>query len=156
MKTHLPAIKIVASLLLILSFFLPMSSCSYTVPIDADTPGSAMETRIVINYAREYVDLTEVGGWLNILAFFWPFPLFLLQWRYGTRKHSWLLAVAGTLLSILSAVAVYTWADIGTPLVGAWVGGGAAVALFTIYVIELTAFLRGRLSGKWKKEIRDR
>jgi hypothetical protein len=125
-----------------------MSSCSYTVPIDKDAGDPGTETRTSIMYAREYIDLNEAGAWLNILAFTWPILLLGLQWRFSGRKYSYLFTGSGVLLSVFSAVVVYTWADIGTPLIGAWAGGGAAVALFTIYVIELKAFLRGRLSGK--------
>ncbi len=152
MQKNYQVFKIVAACLLLSSFFLPMSSCSYTVPIDADSSDSALETRTVINYAREYVDLKEVGGWLNILAFFWPLPLILLQWLPVGRKSSLVLIWCGLFLSVLSAVAVYTWADIGKPLIGAWVGGGAAIALFIMYVTELIGYFRGRWNGKWKME----
>lgn len=159
MKNHIQLIKLFAAVLLLLSFFLPMSSCSYTVPINAD-PGETypdgseipIETRTTLNYAREYIDLSEFGAWLNILAFFWPFPLILLQWRLAGKKHSVLLIWCGLCLSVLSAVAVYSWADIGTPLIGAWIGGGAAIALFIMYVTELVRYLRERWSGKWKVE----
>ena len=155
MKNYLQIIKTVAACLLLLSFFLPMSSCSYTVPIDVE-PGETYpdgskiptETRTVINYAREYVDLKEVGGWLNILAFTWPIPLIGLQWRFSGRKYSYLLTGSGVLLSVFSAAVVYTWADIGTPMVGAWVGGGGAVALIAIYFVELVQVRRERAHNK--------
>ena len=145
------ALKILAACLLLLSFFLPMSSCSYTVPIElgvgegaSDTGNVPSETRTSIMYAREYADLDEIGGWLNILAFFWPFPLLLLQWRFSGRKYSYLLTGSGVFLAAFSAAVVYTWADIGNPLVGAYVGGGAAIALFVLYVNELVQFFRKR------------
>jgi len=144
-----PVIKIVAACLLLISFFLPMSSCSYTVPIDV-VPGETYsdgskiptETRTVINYAREYLDMSEIGAWLNILAFIWPILLIGVQWRFSGRKYSYLLTGSGILLSVFSAVVVYTWADIGTPLIGAYVGGGAVVVLFVSYVWELIHFFR--------------
>ena len=138
------AIKLLATCLLLLSFFLPMSSCSYTVPIDRDAADPNTETRTSIIYAREYVDLDEIGGWLNILAFFWPFPLLLLQWRFSGRKYSYLLTGSGVFLAAFSAAVVYTWADIGKPLIGAYVGGGAAVVLFGSYVGELVGYFRKR------------
>ena len=151
MKNYFRVIKILAGCLLLLSFFLPMSSCSYTVPIDV-VPGETYpdgreiptETRTVINYAREYMDLKETGGWLNILAFTWPILLIGLQWRFSGRKYSWLFTGSGVLLSVFSAVVVYTWADIGTPLIGAWVGGGAVLALFVLYLVELVQIFRNR------------
>jgi hypothetical protein len=144
MKGYYPAIKLLAACLLLLSFFLPMSSCSYTVPIDRDAADPNTETRISIMYAREYVDLDEIGGWLNILAFFWPIPLLLLQWRFSGRKYSYLLTGSGVFLAAFSAVVVYTWADIGKPLIGAYVGGGAAIALFAVYTTELIQYFRKR------------
>jgi hypothetical protein len=151
MKNYLQVIKIAAASLLLISFFLPMSSCSYTVPIDVDpnetlSDGSKIptETRTTIMYAREYNDLKEIGAWLNILAFTWPILLIGLQWRYSGSKHSYLFQGLGVLLSIFSAVAVYTWADIGKPLIGAYVGGGSAVLLFALYVGELIHFFRER------------
>ncbi|MDF1526025.1 MAG: hypothetical protein P1S59_07135 [bacterium] len=39
------------------------------MPIDRDAADPNTETRTSIMYAREYVDLDEIGGWLNILAF---------------------------------------------------------------------------------------
>ena len=151
MKNYLQKIKIVAACLLLLSFFLPMSSCSYTVPMDLDANEAAVdetsparETRYVYNYPREYLDLHEVGGWLNILSFFWPVPILLLQWKYSGRRYSVLLSWSGLLLSVLSAAAVYTWADIGKPMIGAYIGGGAAVALFVLYLVELVQVFRKR------------
>ena len=138
------AFKILAACMLILAFFLPMSSCSYTVPIDRDAGDPGTETRTSIMYAREYVDLDEIGGWLNILAFTWPFLLLLLQWRFSGKKYSWLLSGSGVLLAVFSVAAVYTWADIGKPLIGAYVGGGAAIALFAVYTTELILYFRKR------------
>ena len=150
MQKNYQIFKIVAACLLLLAFFLPMSSCSYTVPLEMNleeaAPGTAgvkTETRTAIVYAREYVDPGEVGAWLNLLAFFWPLPLILLQWRSEGKKYSLVLIWSGLFLSVLSAVAVYTWADVGTPLLGAWVGGGAAIALFIMYVTELVGYFRG-------------
>jgi hypothetical protein len=156
MGNHYQVIKIIAAVLLLLAFFLPMSSCSYNVTIDSDGAETRTEKRVVINYAREYVDLGEVGAWLNILAFTWPFPLLFLQWRYRGRKYSVLLTWTGLFLSLMSAVAVYTWADIGTPLIGAYVGGGATLLLFGSYAAELMGYIRWRPGGKWKNTERDR
>jgi hypothetical protein len=152
MKGYYPAIKLLAACLLLLSFFLPMSSCSYTVPIDRDAADPNTETRTSIMYAREYVDLDEIGGWLNILAFFWPFPLLLLQWRFSGRKYSYLLTGSGVFLAAFSTAVVYTWADIGKPLIGAYMGGGAVLLLFGVYAAELVQFFRKRSSGTWKVE----
>ena len=134
------AFKVLAACMLILAFFLPMSSCSYTVPINKDAGDPGTETRTSIMYAREYVDLDEIGGWLNILAFTWPFLLLLLQWRFSGKKYSWLLSGSGVLLAVFSVTAVYTWADIGKPLIGAYVGGGGAIALFVIYMVEMIPY----------------
>ena len=144
MGNHYQAIKIAAAVLLLLAFFLPMSSCSYTVNIDSGSTEARTEKRVVINYASEYVDLGEGGAWLNILAFTWPFPLLFLQWRYNGRKYSVLLIWTGLLLSVVSAVVVYAWADIGTPLVGAYAGGGAALTLFAAHAAELARYFRKR------------
>jgi len=144
MKNPNQIIKIVAACMLLVAFFLPMSSCSYTVPIDRDVGDPGTETRITIMYAREYIDLDEIGGWLNILAFTWPLLLLFLQWRFAGSKYSYLLTGSGILLSVFSGIAVYTWADIGKPLIGAYVGGGAAILLFGTYVVELVRFFRKR------------
>ena len=152
MKTQYQFIKFFASALLLISFFLPMSSCSYTVPINEDASVPGVETRTTIMYAREYLEFDEYGAWLNLLAFTWPVLLLPLQWQFRGRKYAWLLTGGGIPLSILSCAAVYTWADIGKPLVGAYVGGGAAIALFILYAAELTEYIRGRWSGKAKGE----
>ena len=144
MQKNYQIAKIVAACLLLLSFFLPMSSCSYTVPIDRDAADPNTETRTSIMYAREYVDLDEIGAWLNILAFFWPFPLLLLQWRFSGKKYSYLLTGSGVFLAAFSTAVVYAWADIGKPLIGAYVGGGAAIALFAVYTNELIQYFRMR------------
>ena len=148
---YMKIIKLVGVGILLLSFFLPMSSCSYTVPIDlvineSDPASSDVpeETRTTIMYAREYVDLGEIGAWLNILAFTWPLLLILLHWRFAGRKYSWLIICSGVLLSVFSAGVVYAWADIGKPLIGAYVGGGAAVVLFAVYVGELVEYFKKR------------
>lgn len=142
MKNYFQLIKIAAACLLLLSFFLPMSSCSYTVPIDKKAGDPGTETRTSIMYAREYTNMDEVGGWLNILAFTWPILLIGLQWRFSDRKYSYLFTGSGVLLAVFSAVVVYTWADIGTPLLGAYVGGGAAGVLLMIYLVELFQYIR--------------
>ena len=151
MKNYYQAVKILAACALLLSFFLPMSSCSYTVPVELGVDEGASgtgkvptETRISIMYAREYVDLDEIGGWLNILSFCWTIPLFVLQWRFSGKKYSYLLTGSGVFLAAFSAAVVYAWADIGKPLIGAYVGGGAALALFGSYIAELVRYFRKR------------
>ena len=147
----LSAIKIIAALLLLLSFFLPMSSCSYNVPLEWGVDGSpadagtvTTETRTTIMYAREYIEPGEIGAWLNLLAFTWAFPLLGLQWRFTPGRYSWLFSGSGVLLAVFSAAVIYAWADIGRPLIGAYVGGVAAVALFVLYLIELGQVLKKR------------
>jgi hypothetical protein len=149
MKKHWKIMKYAAAGMLLLSFFLPMSSCSYTVPLDLsvkDAPSGAAErpseTRAVVNYARKYVDFSEAGAWLNLLAFTWPIPVLFLQWRYQKRKYSFLLSGSGVLLSCLSMVVIYTWADLGRPLVGAYAGGSASLVLLVVYGVELMRFFR--------------
>jgi len=149
MRRYRQIIRIVAAVALLLSFFLPMSSCSYTVPIDVD-PGETLpdgskihtETRTVINYAREYLDLDEIGAWLNMLAFFWPIGLLLLQRRFSGKKYPFLFSGSGVLLSVFSMAVIYTWADLGKPLVGAYLGGSAALVLFAVYTVELVQYFR--------------
>jgi hypothetical protein len=149
MNKYMNIIRIVASGILLLSFFLPMSSCSYTVPIElgideppSDTTEIPTETRTTIIYASEYLDPDEIGAWLNLLAFTWPILFILLQWKFSGRKYSFLFSGSGVFLSIFSAVVIYTWADLGKPLIGAYVGGSAAIALFAIYLSELIQYLR--------------
>lgn len=139
---------------MLFSFFLPMTSCSYTVPLEMNVeeaaPGSAgvtTETRTTIIYAREFVDPGEVGAWLNMLSFTWPFFLIFLQWKSSGKRIFLLLSWTGVLLSVLSAVVIYSWADIGEPLIGAYVGGGAVLLLFTVYVLELVQQIRGASEG---------
>ena len=145
MKNCFQVIKIVAACILLLSFFLPMSSCSYTVPIDKDAGDPGTETRTSIMYAREYTDLNEIGAFLNILAFTWPILLIGLQWRFSGKKYSYLFTGSGVLLAVFSTMVVYTWADIGTPLIGAYMGGGAALALFVLYLVEFIQIFRTRM-----------
>jgi hypothetical protein len=151
MKNPFQIAKFAAACLLLLSFFLPMSSCSYDVPLElglegppADAVKISTETRTTILYPREYVEPGEIGAWLNLLAFTWPFLLFFPQWKFSGRRYSLLFTWAGLLLSVFSAFAIYAWADIGKPLLGAYTGGGAAVALFMLYLTELVQIF-------WKK-----
>jgi hypothetical protein len=151
MKNYLQAIKILAACLLLLSFFLPMSSCSYSVPIElgvderAPGPGNVhTETRTTIIYAREFTDPEDIGTWLNMLAFIWPLLLIFLQWKFSGRQASSLIPWAGVLLAVFSAVVIYTWADFGKPLIGAYVGGSAVLALFAMYTAELIYRFRER------------
>jgi hypothetical protein len=151
MKKHLKKFKFTAAFLLLVSFFLPMSSCSYTVPLE---PGvnesgpvsgkSATERRTVIMYAREYIDFREPGSWLNLLSFTWPLLVITLQFRYNGKRALLLLPSTGMLLSVLSAAVIYAWADVGKPLIGAYVGWCAALALFVIYLAELAAGVKGK------------
>jgi hypothetical protein len=49
---------------------------------------------------------------------------------------------------VFSAAAVYTWADIGKPLIGAYVGGGAAVLLLAVYSAELVRDFKKWQAGR--------
>ena len=68
--------------------------------------------------------------------------LILLHWKFSGKKYSILFSGSGVFLSVFSAVVIYTWADLGKPLIGAYVGGSAAIALFAIYLSELIQYLR--------------
>ena len=146
MKRFLQKCKITAAALLLVSYFLPISSCSYTVPLDlgaaeqgAGPEQTAVEEKRVIFYPRAYLDPKEPASWLNFLGFTWPIFLLVLQWKSRGRRASWLLPSAGVLLSLLSAAVIYAWAGAGKPLIGAWVGWCASATLFAGFLAELTS-----------------
>ena len=144
MRKPLPFIKAAAACLLMISFFLPISSCSYTVPLELGMEGKGpgngggpAEERTVVFSPREYTDLSEAGSWLNLLGFFWPLLVLGFQAGFRGRRSRLLLPSAGVALSILTGAVVYTWASVGKPLIGAYLGAGAALVLLGVYLSEL-------------------
>lgn len=149
-------LKYLAALALLVSFFLPMSSCSYTVPLEMggegavpESGGPRTETRTVTMYAREFIDFREPGSWFNVLSFLWPMFVIPLQLRFRGPRARILLPTTGASFAVVSAVVIYLWADVGKPLIGAYVGGCAAAGLLVAYLMELVeAFRKGKDSKR--------
>ena len=157
MKNQREKLKYLAAFVLLVSFFLPMSSCSYTVPLELGTDGTPpgakkvkTETRTVTIYAMEYIDPHEPGSWLNLFSFLWPILVIALQYKLRGKRARILLASSGAILSAVSAAVIYVWADIGKPLIGAYVGWCAALGLFVIYLSELVEGIKGKESLKFE------
>ncbi len=95
--------------------------------------------------ASEYLELGEVGSWINLLAFTWPFFLVGLQLKYRGGPAKILFPSVGVLFSLMSAAVIGAWAvGVGKPLIGAWAGWLASAALFVVFLAEL-------MDGKMRK-----
>ena len=150
-------IKIAAAALLLVAFFSPISSCTYTVPLDpgaqgngAAPDGARVEEKAVTFRASEYLHLKEAASWLNLLAFTWPFLLVGLQLKWSGPRAAIILPSAGVLLSLMSAAVVTAWAGAGKPLIGAWAGWLASASLLAVFLVELAGGMKkgsGHVSG---------
>ena len=152
MGKDLLLLKVIAGVLLLVSFFLPMSGCTYTTPVFKD-PDSAdvvvTGVRTNIHYANDGLSLASPTDWSITIPFIWPFIMVGIQMKWSGRKMSWLAPLAGVVMAGLSGSVIYFFVSMGEPLIGAWLGAGAVALLLAIHMAELyRRFVRRGEFGK--------
>jgi hypothetical protein len=145
-------IKAVAAVLLLTSFFMPLSSCRYELAKDAfvRNPAGEREKPVLVkrkepdvSYAYELLDIDDYEAWLIVLAFTWPIPLLLYE-RFGRRssvRRS--LIFLGLLLCIGSGYMVWAITFAEDLLYGAYVAFAALVCFFAASLLEAYFIIRG-------------
>jgi hypothetical protein len=152
---HSPAqwIKLVASLLLVVAFLLPISRCAQEAPRRGDgafraaaaAPGSPKVFRYY--YAWTDIQSTQPWGWLFLLVFFWP-AAFLAHERFGRSE-----AAKRVLLWMEPALAVACgyWLYLRTFLRDLWVGGYLAYLGLALILVASVAQIGAQARSRMKR-----
>jgi hypothetical protein len=149
---NIARIKLAAAAVLLACLALPEYTCSKYVGPDGQvvsagpggvplTPYREIRER---HYPLESFSARDVGSWLTLLVFTWPWPVLIYFWR-GTHAGvlRWLVWLAEPLLAAGSAYAVWTASSLGTRAAGAYL----AMAANTVYLCAWVAELRTKRPG---------
>jgi hypothetical protein len=133
--------KIIGAFLIVMSLFLPMTSCTSGRP-DAATATTVSETRPEITYhwAWSGSQWSEPGSYVILLAFVWPAAAVLLARRVRARGAILLaesVALSGTIY-VLHALTTF-----GDPEIGLFVAGAGVASYALGWLIETARRARG-------------
>jgi hypothetical protein len=148
---NIARIKLAAAVVLLACLALPEYTCSKYVGPDGQvvsagpegvptTPYREIRER---HYPLESFSVRDVGSWLTLLVFTWPWPV-LIYFRRGThggalRRLVWL---AEPLLSAGSAYAVWAASSLGTRAAGAYLAMAANAVYLCAWLADLRASAR--------------
>jgi len=147
---NIARIKLAAAAVLLACLALPEYTCSRYVGPDGRAvsagPGGVPATpyREVQekHYPLESFSVREIGSWLALLVFVWPWPV-LAYWFRGTRGSlKRLIWMTEPLLSIGSGYVVWSVSSLGTRAAGAYLALAANAAYLGAWVAELRKSLR--------------
>ena len=140
--------KLIATILLLASFFMPLSSCGVKLagPLELGTeeqPRLRLVERDepVVSYAYELFQIDDYESWLFPLAFVWPIPLLLYQ-RFGRPKVKGVLTFLGLLLCVGSVFMLVIVVFFEEPLYGVYVALVAIVSYFLASIVEAYLIVR--------------
>jgi len=147
-------IKLVASILLVMAFLLPLSRCAQEAPLKGDgafraaPPAADQPKAYRYYYSWTDLDSTQPWGWFFLLVFFWP-AVFLAYERFGRgdgakRVILWMEPAL--------ALACGYWLYLRTFLRELWVGGYMAYLGFALILVasvgQIWAQVRSRMKGR--------
>lgn len=142
-------IKRIAAIVILVSFFLPLTQCqNFMVPVSELPPEQlevakeATNSEYQINMAKSF-EVRNLGSWLLLLAFLWPLLLTLLQEKTKNNVLKALVIIA----PIFCAITIYYIGQIlilGRPLYGGYIWFSAMGAFTVICVIEVIQLIRSK------------
>jgi hypothetical protein len=144
---NLARIKLAAAIVLLACLALPEYTCSKYVGPDGQTLSAGPEGVPTTpyrevrekHYPLESFSVREVGSWIALLTFVWPWPVL----AYGWRRAEWRAAHAGLtrvvwvaepLLAIGSGWVVWEASSVGTRAVGAYLAMAADAVYLSAWV----------------------
>ena len=145
-------LKIISGILLLATFFMPIASCTRSVPhpsqeelYEQKLNGQNVTIEIVkigkteLYYPNKAFRINNLDSWKEILGFVWPLPLIGLQILLRKKARVLILSFLGLGLSLWSMIVIFV--DIAMFRKLLWPGylAGAAVGcLFLLYLVEVT------------------
>lgn len=143
-------IKLTAAAVLLACLTLPEYTCTKYVGPDGkevsagseDRPTTAYREIQEKHYPLESFSVREIGSWLTLLAFVWPWPILVYwfrdtQWRVANRGLTRLVSLAEPLLSVGSGYVVWATSSLGTRAFGAYLALAANAAYLGAWVAEV-------------------
>lgn len=138
-------VKYICALLLLISLFLPFSSCNEKL-----APGALSENKIDpqksilierepprIRYVYKQLDFDRFDDLLVLLAFIWPVILTIVQQVFNRRIYKYILIILALILSFGSAYEIWSITFFEEPLYGAYIAISSVICYFLITSIEL-------------------
>jgi len=164
-RIKLARIKLAAAGVLLACLALPEYTCSRFVGPDGQTlaagpagvPVTPYREVQEKHYPLESFSVGEVGSWVGLVAFVWPWPVLAYYWRIrrglgaqgAVQRVVWL---GEPLLSIGSGYVIWTVSGLGTRATGAYL----ALAADAVYLGAWAAELRKNRTGRGRPTPRRR
>jgi len=138
-------IKLAAAVLLLACLALPEYTCSRYVGPDGQAVSAGPNGVPTVpyrevrekHYPLETFNVQEIGWWIALLSFTWPWPVLVYWWR--SRAHAGLARavwVAEPLLAIGSGWVVWEASSVGTRAVGAYLAMVADATYLCAWIAE--------------------
>lgn len=147
---NIARIKLAAAALLLGCLVLPEYTCTKYVGPDGQEVSAGPEGVPITpyrevrekHYPLESFSVRDIGSWLMLLTFVWPWPVLAFwwrstQWRGAHAAVKRLVWLAEPLLSMGSGYAVWAFSSLGTRAIGAYLALAANAAYLGAWVAEL-------------------
>ena len=143
---NIKRVKNIAALLLLICFVLPMSRCAKPVPPPPDG-----ETTIQRKDSIEYnyliplaeMEINDPPTYLILLAFIWPFPLWLIKSKCEKKWSGRIINIAEFLLLSFSWYLIIVWTfSFGKPYWGGYIAVGSITVLSILFLHQIVSDIK--------------
>ncbi len=126
-------LKKIASILIMLAFFMPLSKCSTQLYQEGE------EQRIseTITYAYSAYEWPSIESTAVLLAFFWPLLLLLASARMSGLNNNFIINIGEILFSVGSVIIIIRATFLSELLYGAYIVLAALITYFMVTVLQM-------------------
>ena len=165
---YLQRIKLLACLLLMVSFFLPISRCAvkeatvYQPPVLIgseevkevtpmhkvnDTKGN---NKAVYHYPYKMLSFDELSCWAIFLSFFWPIPILFYCWFGKNLKIIISLKLIEPIACLGAGYVIYSLSFFGEIMYGGYIALASITSYFIASCIDSFFIIRNFIPDKWR------
>ena len=149
-------LKYICAFLLLISLFLPFSSCNQKLAPDAfrQSKNDPQKPLLIekkspeITYVYKQLDFAEFEDFLVLLTFIWPVVLTIVQQSFHHQIYKYIFITLALILPVGSAYKIWTIIFFEEPLYGAYVAISSITCYFLITSVEVILNIRTRIRKK--------
>lgn len=153
MKRIIYIVKYVCAFLLLISLFLPFSSCKQELAPGAfsQTNNDIQKPLLIekespdITYVYKQLDFAEFEDFLTLLTFIWPIILTIFQQSFHRQIYINIFIILALIFSAGSAYMIWAITLFEEPLYGAYIAISSIICYFLISSVEFFLNIRSRI-----------